>query len=132
MCGAVSFVAKQVETHAGACHCGMCRRWAGGAFMGVEAGGVEWSGEEHITVYTSSEWGERGFCSQCGSVLFYRFTVAGADDKITLSTGLLDDTEGLVLASEIFIDRKPAFYAFAGERKTMTEAEVMALYAPGA
>ena len=30
---------------------------------------------------------------------------------------------------EIYIDKKPDAYAFAGERQTMTEAEVMAMFA---
>ena len=31
LCGKVTFTAEGVEPHSHACHCGMCRRWSGGA-----------------------------------------------------------------------------------------------------
>src|SRR5687768_16408905 len=66
LCSAVKFTAEKVETHHHICHCGMCRRWAGGPVFGASASGVKFEGEEHITRYASSEWAERGFCSRCG------------------------------------------------------------------
>ena len=42
--------------------------------------------------------------------------------------GLFDDPAGIPLVREIFIDRKPEAYAFAGDHPRLTEAEVMALY----
>jgi hypothetical protein len=35
------------------------------------------------------------------------------------------------LAEEIFIDEKPGYYDFAGERDRLTAAEVRAKYSPG-
>jgi hypothetical protein len=46
-----------------------------------------------------------------------------------LSAGLFDDFAGLALGKEIFIDDKPAGYAFAGERPRLTGAEVVAMFA---
>jgi hypothetical protein len=61
LCGAVRFVAEGVETEHHACHCGMCRRWSGGApFFGVTVQSVVFSGSE-LTRYASSKWAERGF-----------------------------------------------------------------------
>jgi hypothetical protein len=34
-------------------------------------------GEERVTWYRSSEKVERGFCSGCGAVLFWKPTIAG-------------------------------------------------------
>jgi hypothetical protein len=79
-----------------------------------------------ITVYQSSEWAERGFCKHCGSPLFYRLK---SDGSYYLPVGLLDDTEGLTLVSEIFIDRKPALYSFAEKTKKMTAEETLAMFA---
>jgi len=71
LCGKVAYSAK-VKTGAGACHCHMCRRWSGGLYMSVHAlGKVEFQGAENIQNYESSEWAERGFCTQCGSSLYY-------------------------------------------------------------
>jgi hypothetical protein len=32
----------------------------------------EIQGLQYVRTYASSEWAERGFCSQCGTHLFYR------------------------------------------------------------
>jgi hypothetical protein len=44
-----------------------------------------------------------------------------------LALGLFDEPDALPLASEIYIDRKPSAYAFAGERPRATKAEVEAM-----
>jgi hypothetical protein len=46
--------------------------------------------------------------------------------------GLFDEPEAFEFTSEIFIDRKPASFAYAGSRRTMTGAEVEAQFAEGA
>ncbi len=43
--------------------------------------------------------------------------------------GAVDDLEGLRLTSEIYIDRKPDGYGFAGHNDKKTKAEVEAYYA---
>ena len=45
LCGAVTFTAKGVERHVHACHCGMCRRWAGGPGFVLSAESVAFEGE---------------------------------------------------------------------------------------
>ena len=47
-----------------------------------------------------------------------------------VSVGALDDQDGFVLDSEIFVDEQPPFYAFANETTKMTGAEVFAMFAP--
>lgn len=126
LCGAVHVTAQLVDHTVGVCHCSMCLRWAGGPLMAIACTPeTAFSGADCITVFPSSEWAERGFCSRCGSSLFYRLK---GDGSYYLPVGLFEDHDGLTLATEIFIDRKPAFYSFAEETKTMTEAEVMAMY----
>jgi len=132
MCGAVEFTAANAPDTFGACHCEMCRRWSGSAFLGfsVQASDVTWKGEAHIRTLQSSDWAERAWCGRCGSGLYYRLT--GEDGpgvgSMQIPLGLLDDSAGMTFASEIFIDHKPAGFAYAGERPTLTRAEVMAKY----
>ncbi|WP_459178373.1 GFA family protein [Dulcicalothrix desertica] len=38
LCGAVSVFATSMSNLVGACHCNMCRKWGGGAFLVVECG----------------------------------------------------------------------------------------------
>lgn len=128
LCGAVRFTLATAPESYGACHCGMCRRWGGGIELGVEVrpGGIDWQGAEHVRTYASSVWAERGWCDICGSSLFWRLTAAGPmQGLMSVSAGSLDSLEGLAFAHEVFIDAKPDSYAFAGERRRMTEAEVM-------
>jgi hypothetical protein len=129
LCGAVSYSAKGLEGTTAACHCGMCRRWTGGPLLAISPGDVVWVGEDNIKTYTSSEWAERGFCSVCGTSLFYRVTAPGPHQgRSHIAFGTLDDQRGFDMTLEYFIDLKPEAYTFAGERKKLTEAEVFALF----
>lgn len=133
MCGAVSLTVTDAPTSFGACHCDMCRRWAGSAFLGttVPADQIAFAGKDNISVIQSSEWAERAFCNKCGTGLWYRVTAEGFPSTYEIPIGLYDDPNGLSFDSEIFIDCKPDSFAYAGERKeTMTRAEVFAKYAP--
>ncbi len=125
MCGAVRYEAEDVEPEVGVCHCIMCQRWAGGPFITTSAEKVTFQGEEHLTRYRSSDWAERGFCKICGSNLFYRLLKL---DSHELCIGSFDDKQGFSLKSEIFVDRKPGAYAFAGDHERMTEAETLAKF----
>lgn len=133
LCGAVTYTLDQAPTEAGACHCSMCRKWSGGVFIGFEAqpGAVTLTGEDHITRFASSEWGERCSCKTCGSSLFYRLTMPGPMHGVYhIGFGTLDDTRNVAFSGEIFIDHKPDTYDFAGQAPRMTEAEFMAMVAP--
>lgn len=125
LCGAVKFAAEDVKTDFGVCHCIMCQQWAGGPFFATNAAGVTFEGEEHLTRYQSSAWAERGFCNICGSNLFYRMTKS-ADHELCI--GAFDDKEGFVMTSEIFVDLKPAGFAFAGDHPRLTEKETLEKY----
>ena len=91
--------------------------------LAASATGVVFEGEEHITRYSSSEWAERGFCSRCGSSLFYRLK---EPEQYIMSTGAFDDAEQFKLAGEIYVDEKPSGYDFAGDHPRLTGAEFMA------
>ena len=122
LCGAVSFTADEVKAHFGACHCRMCQRWSGGIFLTANARGLTFEGADDIAIYRSSDWAERGFCRKCGSLLFYRLLKA---DDYEICIGAFDDQSQFVLASEIFVDLKPAGYALAGDHPRLTEAETL-------
>jgi hypothetical protein len=113
-----------------ACHCGMCRRWGSGPYFSFHGGGdLRISGAEHITAFRSSEWAERAFCRNCGTHLFYRLLPTNDHE---LASGLFQDGPAFRFREEIFIDQKPAWYAFANATTKLTEAEVFAKYAsPG-
>ena len=101
LCGAVSFTAEDVESHVHACHCSMCRTWSGGPMLAAQAGNVSFKGEQNIKRYASSEWAERGFCTECGSNLFYRLK---EPPMYMMATGCFDDAEQFSLTGEIYVD----------------------------
>ena len=76
LCGAVSFTAHLPSIWVAHCHCTRCQRANGSAF-------VTWVGVDSATAaihdpngvlrwYVSDEGGSRGFCSQCGSPMFFK------------------------------------------------------------
>jgi hypothetical protein len=75
LCGGLRFEVAPPTKWCAHCHCSMCRRAHG-------AGVVTWfgahsdsfrlvSGEELLRWYQSSEGARRGFCTRCGSMLFF-------------------------------------------------------------
>lgn len=107
----------------------MCRKWSGGPLLALDCGSnVSFEGKEHIKTFDSSEWAERGFCSGCGTHLFYRLKQA---NQYIMPAGLFDSLDNLDSAeftTQIFIDEKPRYYDFANQTKMMTGEEVFAAY----
>ncbi|MDJ0712193.1 MAG: GFA family protein, partial [Woeseiaceae bacterium] len=118
LCGAVRVTAREIGNKVGACHCTMCRRWAGGPFMEVDCGtDIEFADEDNIAVFNSSDWAERGFCRTCGTHLFYRLKGTG---QHMVPVGLFENDAGLVFDTQVFIDEKPAYYEFANQTTNLT------------
>ena len=128
LCGAVAFRIDGPLQQVVVCHCGMCRRWAGGPLFAAMAQSVAIEGQDNVQAYSSSDWAERAFCKNCGSGLYYRFK---PQDMYILNVGLFDDADAFKLAGEIYIDSKPKGYDFAGDHERLTEAEFMAKFASG-
>ncbi|MGX1496734.1 hypothetical protein ACSSV1_001770 [Labrenzia sp. MBR-25] len=128
LCGEVRFAATPVDGEMGVCHCAMCRRWTGGTYMAVSCGpmdSLEIEGKDALGVYKSSDYGERVFCSKCGSSLMWRM----ADGShVSVSAQAFDDPAAFKFTSEIFVDEQPANYAFANETRRMTGPEVIAYF----
>jgi hypothetical protein len=76
LCDAVSFEARLPSRWVAHCHCSRCRRAHGAAFVtwvGLDADGVALHDPEaRLSWYRAAGGGERGFCSVCGSTLFFR------------------------------------------------------------
>jgi len=128
LCGAVTISTSTLNQNVGACHCGMCRKWGGGPLLAVDCGQeFKIEGKELVNVFSSSDWAERGFCSKCGTHLFYRLK---EPSQYIVPVGIFDKVKNLNFDHQIFIDEKPDFYTFSNETKNMTGAEVFEMYAP--
>ena len=125
LCKEVKFSFDLKDKHFDACHCSMCRKWGGGPSLTVESkGNIVFEGEENITVYSSSDWAERGFCSKCGSNLFYRLKNKSLN-FCNFNLGTIDGHESFKFKTQIYIDDKPENYSFSNQTKNMTEKEVL-------
>ena len=80
LCGKVRFTATAPAGEVGLCHCKMCRRWGGGLPLTVMHASVEMESDDSLSWWQSSGWGERGFCSACGSFAF--LAAAGGVRKV--------------------------------------------------
>jgi len=74
LCGSVRFQVQPPTLFCGHCHCTMCQRNHGAAYVtwfGVPFSQTEIiEGEALLTRYSSSSHGTRSFCSRCGTSLF--------------------------------------------------------------
>ncbi|MDP9803604.1 GFA family protein [Acinetobacter calcoaceticus] len=128
LCGKTTFEVELKNHDVHVCHCSMCRRQTSGVIMTIDVvqGSLKFIQQEHLSIFNSSEWGERGFCNTCGTTIFWRTKDQGYCNINAFS--LDEPVNDLKLDLEIFIDSKPDFYAFQNNTKKMTEAEVEALF----
>jgi len=109
LCGKVRYTAAQASPQVSECHCGQCRRQSGHRYAAVRAktSGMVIDGEDNITWFAASTYARRGFCSACGSHLFWE----GDDrDYIALLAASVDEPNALTMARHIFVEGRGAYY----------------------
>ncbi|MEO0496697.1 MAG: GFA family protein [Pseudomonadota bacterium] len=109
LCGAVRFSVGGPLREIVACHCKQCRNQTGSFVMASAASvdDVTIQGEQDITWYCASEDAERGFCSKCGSLMFWR---RFDSPYISLMAGSFDEPSVLRTAGHIFCADKGDYY----------------------
>ncbi len=73
LCGAVKFEVEGALPGPDGCHCTACRKFSGHFFVSTDVprSSLTIHGEENVSWFRSSERARRGFCSTCGSSLFW-------------------------------------------------------------
>jgi hypothetical protein len=89
------------------CHCSECRRWSGQAWAATAARREDFvlEGEEAlrwVVSPASDSRARRGFCSQCGSCLFWD---APGRETISFAAGSLDDSTGLAIVGHTYVEQ---------------------------
>ena len=120
VCGAVEIMLREYGNFVYTCHCDTCRRMNAGPVLSVDPGPKEnvafLRGEENITIYHDEEV-ERGFCSVCGSTLFWHNPT---DNHYCMNAELFDEViQNASFELELYYDHKPAYYDFSGSRKRL-------------
>jgi hypothetical protein len=89
LCGAVAFSMEFPSNWVAHCHCTMCQRAHGAAFVTwVSAADTRVSIQDSagcLRWHASSPEAQRGFCSRCGSSLFFRSTKWPGEIHIALA-----------------------------------------------
>ena len=110
LCGAVVFTVTPPTIFCGHCHCSMCRRSHGAAFVtwfGVSRSQFRVvTGQTDLVRYQSSEHAVRSFCRRCGSSLFSESS--RHPDQIEVVLANVHDP----------IDRLPEAHVFFDDRAT--------------
>jgi hypothetical protein len=114
LCGAVRFKIIGELRNIVNCHCSKCRRFHGnfGAYTSVkevdlillEQRGLSWY--ESITDESPNVY--RGFCSECGSSLFWH---PRDQDKIAVAAGALDEPTHLQTIGHVWISQSSDYYS---------------------
>jgi hypothetical protein len=109
LCGAVRYELRGKATSVSYCHCSMCRKWHGhvGAYAAVDRAHFAVVEPRGLKWHTSSPSARRGFCTECGSSLFFDET---GDPKLAFCPGTLDGPTGLRSKAHIFIGSKGDYY----------------------
>jgi len=112
LCGAVSFEVAGELKGPDACHCSQCRKTSGHywASTDVPRAALKIEGDDKLTWFRSSEKVRRGFCSICGSALFWDPIQR---DFIGVAMGAFDPPTGTRLAIHIFVANKGDYYEIA-------------------
>ena len=113
LCGGVRYRVTGPLIDVSACHCSQCRKTTGHFFASTTCSleALKFDNEETLSWYESSAGAHRGFCSRCGSSLFWRLA---KEDKIDILAGTLDAPTGLKMADHIFTANKGDYYEIAG------------------
>ena len=91
------------------CHCSQCRKTSGHywAATQVSKGNLNLIKATSLSWYDSSDKARRGFCSVCGSSMFYE---RKGIDKISVSAGSLEIPTSLDRMRHIYVANKGDYY----------------------
>ena len=109
LCGGVRYHVTGPLRSVVYCHCSQCRRTSGHfvAATAVAKDALTVVADDSLEWFASSEFASRGFCSRCGSSLFW---LSEARDQVSIMAGTLDESTGLEAGEHIFVKAKGDYY----------------------
>ena len=112
LCGVVTYEAENLRAIL-ACHCIQCRKQTGNYLTSTAAthGDFKLTEERGLKWYRSSAEAKRGFCAECGSVLFWQ---GDGLDYISIAAGSIDGPTELKLEGHIFCAYAGDYYTIVG------------------
>ena len=111
-CGAVAYEARADRCDVTICHCGQCLRTSGHAWatVSVPLDTFTLTKGEGLKWFASSDYARRGFCTGCGSSLFFEPFGKG---RVAIGAGTLTQPTGLTTGKHVFTADKGDYYDIA-------------------
>ncbi|WP_418318905.1 GFA family protein [Piscinibacter sakaiensis] len=112
LCRSIRFTVSGELEAPFACHCSQCRKQSGHFFAStnVRRDRLQITGEEHLAWFQSSPKVRRGFCSKCGSWLFWD---PPAKEWTSIAMRAFDKPTSTRLQRHIFVADKGDYYDIA-------------------
>ena len=124
-CGAVRFRAEKLRSNPHVCYCRMCQKATGNLFaalVGVGHENLTWT-RGKPSEFRSSETVSRGFCSACGTSLYYR---ADSSKHVSFSIGAFDEPHRIPLLYQMGLEGKhPSLFHLNNVEECGTTEEAM-------
>jgi hypothetical protein len=113
LCGAVAFEVRGELRPTIACHCIQCRKQTGNYMSATSCADKDlvFMRQDGLKWFRSSADAQRGFCKDCGSVLFWK---QDGSDATSISAGAIDGPSGAPLEGHIFCESAGDYYEIAG------------------
>lgn len=112
LCGGVQYSVASGLRPVIYCHCKQCQKTSG-HFVAATAASLEnitFQKQQSLCWYNSSDSAQRGFCSVCGSNLFWKPTHG---KYMSIFAGTLDQPTGIKAKEHIYIDSAGDYYSIA-------------------
>ena len=118
-CGGVRYRIEVAARSVANCHCEPCRRITGHfmAATAAPADSVVIEPADTLRWYDSTPTAQYGFCSRCGSTLFWR--AADKTDHLSVTAGTLDPPTGLRTTIALFGDDASDYHRLDPQVETL-------------
>jgi len=109
ICGSVKYEIHGDLRDVIACHCDQCRKSSGHftAATATKPENLKLLSDKNLIWYRSTPTAQMGFCSHCGSTLFWK---PDSGDRISIYVGTIDGQTGLRLTTHIYTEEKGDYY----------------------
>ncbi|MDA7840149.1 GFA family protein [Luminiphilus sp.] len=111
-CGDVTYTVTGPLRPTIACHCTQCRKISGHYWAATQVPNTHFTINKNngLKWFRSSEWARRGFCSGCGSSLFWQMD---SEDATFIGSGTFDDLsfDATTVDKHICVADKGVYYS---------------------
>ena len=123
LCGAVTFKIKGELRQVLVCHCSQCRRSSGHQWAATAAPveAIEIDCQNTLSWYRSSSKAKRGFCSRCGSSLFWQLD---GSTSLSIAAGSLNLPTGLSTQEHIYFENASDYYRVHPDEQIRTSTKI--------